>query len=261
MQYLHANNKFSDSFSGSFLFINNQFQEELDGAPIEGTISRQTTGIYGKYKSGKFGLDFSGYYQFGEIQQGNAINDVNGWDAAINATYKVGSTLLGVGVEAISGDDADTAGENEAFFPLFGTNHKFNGFQDFFFVGRHANNAGLLDINAKAVFKLAPKAKLLVHAHAFNGLTEAGNGDDYYGTSVDLVFSQKINKYASVKVGYSQSFLEDDFADARSNFGRDADAIAANPFEADDIQNWGWVMLIVKPNLFKWKKEKENEVK
>ena len=93
------------------------------------------------------------------------------------------------------------------------------------------------------------KSKLLVHAHAFNGLTEAGQGDDYYGTSVDLVYSQKINKFSSVKVGYSQSFLDDDFADARAGG------------EADDIQNWGWVMLIVKPNLFKWKKEKENEVK
>ena len=249
LQYLHLNNKFSDSFSGSFLFVNNQFQDvtvDADGDTIgDGTNSRQLTGIHGKYKKGKFKLDFSGYYQFGEI--GSAGTNVSAWDAAINATYKVGSTVIGAGVEALSGNDADTA-QNEAFFPLFGTNHKFNGYQDFFFVGRHANNAGLLDVNAKAIFKLAPKAKFLAHAHLFKGLTEVGQGDDIYGTSIDLVYIQPINKWANIKVGYSQSFFDDDFADERAVSG-----------DADDIQNWGWVQLTIKPNLFKWKKPAETK--
>ncbi len=255
LQYLHLNNKFSDSFSGSFLFTSNQFQDVIvegvsDGS---GNSSRQTTGIHGKYKQGKFGLDFSGYYQFGEIQNGTSgvTSDISAWNAAVNATYKVGTTVLGLGAEALSGNDSDTV-QQDAFFPLFGTNHKFNGYQDFFFVGRHANNGGLLDINAKAIFKLAPKSKLITAAHLFSGLEDAPtNGvlvdSGYYGTAVDLVFVQKINKYSNIKVGYSQTFFDDDFADARANG------------DADDIQNWGWVQLTIKPNLFKWKKPAETK--
>ena len=250
MQYLHLNNKFSDAFSGSFLFMNNAFETVAGGVATSTTFSKQTTGVYGKYKKDAIGFDASFYYQFGEA---NETTDLSGYQAAFNFTYKPGATLFGAGIEILSGNDTDSTDENEAFFPLFGTNHKFNGFQDFFYVGRHANNGGLMDINAKAMFKLGEKSKLLTKVHMFSGMEDgAANGlaydAGYYGTSVDLVYIQKITPYANLKVGYSQSFLDGDFADARAGG------------EADDLQNWGWMMLTVKPNLFKWKKE-EKEVK
>ena len=252
MQYAHLNNKFSDKFSGSFLFINNQFSDLIDG---EGFISRQTTGVYGKYKEGKFGMDFSGYYQFGEFVEGT---DISAYDAAVNLTYKPGKTLFGLGVEVLSGNDTSTD-EQEAFFPLYGTNHKFNGFQDFFYVGRHANNGGLVDVNAKAVIKTGEKSKLLAKAHYFSTagsddytfvhpVSQATTGETYtgyLGTELDLVYIQKINAYSNIKIGYSQSFLDGDFADAR--------ALGT----AADTQNWGWVMLTIKPNLFKYTKTAE----
>ena len=142
----------------------------------------------------------------------------------------------------MSGDDADSVGENEAFFPLFGTNHKFNGFQDFFYVGRHANNVGLIDLNAKAVFKTGPKSKVLTKLHYFSGASET----DYLGTSLDVVYTQGITPYANIKLGFSNTLLDDDFADAR---------VRSSTEEASSIQSWGWIMLTVKPNLFKWKKE------
>ncbi len=297
MQFLHINKKFSDKFSGSFLFMSNQFQdsattvvspavEAVDAIPavtttitddanvpqeiivteaveaveasdavtstssVPGVSSRQTTGIYGKYKDGKFGLDFSGYYQFGEI--GSAGTKVNAFDIAANATYKTGTTLLGLGFEILSGNDLDS-NDQEAFFPLFGTNHKFNGYQDFFFVGRHANAEGLIDLNAKAVFKTGEKSKLVTKLHYFSTAAEGAVYDGYIGTSVDLVYIQKINSYANVKVGYSQSFLNSDFADARASRGSNV------ALEADSVQNWGWVMLTINPNLFKWKKPVETK--
>lgn len=286
MQFLHLNKKFSDAFSGSFLFMSNQFQDSqttvtpaveavpavtttitddngipqtvtiTDAIPasdrstttvsVPGTNSRQTTGIFGKYKEGKFGLDFSGYYQFGEIEIGSAGTKISAYDVAANATYKAGSTLLGLGVEVLSGNDLDSD-DQEAFFPLFGTNHKFNGYQDFFYVGRHANAEGLVDINAKAVFKTGAKSKLVTALHYFSTAEDGANYDGYIGTAVDLVFVQKINAYSNVKVGYSQSFLDDDFADARAGG------------EADSVQNFGWVMLTIKPNIFKWKKPAETK--
>ncbi len=245
MQYLHVNNKFSDNFSGSFLFINNTFQdvgsESVAGVDTAGLNSRQTTGVYGDYKQGKFGLTGSAYYQFGEV----GSNELSAFQASLNGTYKVGETLklIGLGAEILSGDDNGTDdGEIDSFFPLFGTNHKFNGYQDFFFVGRHANTVGLIDVNAKAVFKTGKSSSFIPAIHYFSAAKTPSGVDSYLGTAIDLVFKQKINSYANVIVGYSQSFLDSDFADGRAGG------------EADDIQNWGWVMLTIKPNLFKWKK-------
>ena len=239
MQYLQLNGKIAEGFTGSFLFMNNTFETVVDGAATETTFSKQTTGVYGKYKKEALGIEGSFYYQFGEA---NEATDLSAYQALLNVTYKTGSTLLGIGGEILSGDDADSVGENEAFFPLFGTNHKFNGFQDFFYVGRHANNVGLIDLNAKAVFKTGPKSKVLTKLHYFSGASET----DYLGTSLDVVYTQGITPYAIIKLGFSNSLLDDDFADARvRNSGE----------EASSIQSWGWIMLTVKPNLFKWKKE------
>lgn len=254
MQYLHASKKW-DNFKGSFLFVNNGFQNygpSVAGDVTPGTTQRQTTGIYGNYAKDKFGLEFSSYYQFGEFRTPTEVTlDVSGFQASIFGSYKPGAgalKLIGLGAEILSGNDnnAPSNGQTKAFFPLFGTNHKFNGFQDFFYVGRHANNVGLIDVNAKAVLKTGAKSKLVGFIHYFSAAAETpDNFDSYLGTSVDLVFIQGINKYANFKIGYSQSFLADDFANSRA---------AGNP---SDTQNWGWAMLTVNPNLFKWKKETE----
>lgn len=266
MQYVHVNKKW-DNFTGSFLFLNNAFQDAItttpdaDGNPViddvtPGTTQRQMTGVYGNYAKDKFGLTFSTYYQFGEF----GANDISAYQANIFASYKPSASafkLLGAGVEILSGNDERTIddGTNNAFFPLFGTNHKFNGLQDFFYVGRFANNVGLIDINAKAVLKTGATSKLVGMLHYFNAAADLPNdGDGYLGTAIDLVFVKKINSYANLKIGYSQSFLSDDFL-ALPKGG----ATFADPNDAADVQNWGWVMLTVNPNLFKWKKPVETK--
>jgi len=246
MQFAHLSGKLSEGWNGSFLFMNNTFETVAGGAATQTTFSKQTAGVFSKYKGDGYGLTGSFYYQFGEF---NEAVDIDAIQASLAVNFKAGSTPITIGGEYLSGNDPDTP-EQEAFFPLFGTNHKFNGFQDFFYVGRHANRNGLIDLNAKAVFKLSEKAKLLTKAHYFSTATEKlANApyEGYLGTSIDLVYIRKITSYANVKVGYSQSFLDSEFADARAGG------------EADDVQNWGWVMLTVKPNLFKWKKPAETK--
>ena len=49
------------------------------------------------------------------------------------------------------------ASENKAFTPFYGTNHKFNGFMDYFHVGNHANSVGLIDIYTKVKTKLGER--------------------------------------------------------------------------------------------------------
>ncbi len=242
--FVHLNNKFNDNFSGSFLFLGNSFQDAIDpndGTP--GTTDRYTSGVHLKYKKGAFGASVNGYYQFGSFRSDDV--DAKGFLAGIDLTYKPGKTLFGLGYEYISGDDPDTADEFEGFFPLFGTNHKFNGFMDFFYVGNHALANGLQDINAKVVFKTGAKSTLLVKAHQFLAAQDNPNLADTFGTEIDLVFKTPIVKGATLLVGYSQAFLDDDFLAQRG----------VTPGTESDFQAWGWTMLVIKPNLFKWKKE------
>jgi hypothetical protein len=51
-------------------------------------------------------------------------------------------------VEYLYGKDMnDTSSDVKSFNSLYGTNHKFNGWVDYFYVGNHAESIGLVDIN------------------------------------------------------------------------------------------------------------------
>ena len=248
--FLHLNNKFSDSFTGSFLFLGNSFQNGAglaSGDETPGFNNRYTSGVHLKYKKSGFSASANGYYQFGEIFNplAGGIQDVSGYLASLDLTYKPGKTLFGLGYEYISGDDRSSEGDFEGFFPLFGTNHKFNGFMDYFYVGNHAFANGLQDINAKVVLKTGTKSTLMIKAHQFLGAEDVAGLADNFGTEIDLVFKTPVVKGATLIVGYSQAFLDDDFLANRR----------VTPGTESDIQAWAWTMLVIKPNLFKWKKE------
>ena len=150
---------------------------------------------------------------------------------------------LGAGVEVISGNDAD-AGETGAFFPLYGTNHKFNGFMDYFYVGNHANSVGLLDVHISANFKLNETSSLLVKALNFSGEQELASGEKSLGTEVDLVFSKKFKGYG-LALGYSQLFASEGMYELK---GTTKDAAASS-------QNWAWAMVTIKPKFLNTAKE------
>jgi len=236
MQMLHLSKKW-DKFSGSLLVMNNGFQEyEDDGVTADGTSSLQTIGTHLKYKAGKFGLAANAYLQTGQ-RQGEV--DIKGAHLlSLDLTHKTSSKVtLGAGLEIISGNDGD-AGETGAFFPLYGTNHKFNGFMDYFYVGNHANSIGLVDIHASANFKLGKKSSLLVKALNFSGEQELASGEKSLGTEIDLVFKQQFKGYALV-LGYSQMFASDGMYELK---GITEDLAAGS-------QNWAWAMLVIKPKF------------
>ncbi|WFO15117.1 hypothetical protein M601_014730 [Cellulophaga baltica 4] len=155
-------------------------------------------------------------------------------DASLKASDKV---TLGAGVEIISGNDGD-AGETGAFFPLYGTNHKFNGFMDYFYVGNHANSIGLLDVHVSAKFQLNETSSLMVKALNFSGEQELASGEKSLGTEIDLVFAKKFKGYG-LAIGYSQMFASDGMYELK---GITEDAAAGG-------QNWAWVMLTIKPKF------------
>lgn len=245
MQYLYLKQKW-DSFSGSLLLLNNGFQNftaEGDAQVADGVSNLQTLGTHLNYSSGKFGAALNAFLQTGERQ--NEVKVSGAYLLGLDLTYKASNKIgLGIGTEIISGNKADTTGETEAFFPLYGTNHKFNGFMDYFYVGNHANSVGLFDLHASANFKLGEKSSLLFKILKFNGEQDLSSGESNLGTEIDLVYSQAFNGYA-LKIGYSQMFAASGMYELK---GVTEDVAASN-------QNWIWAMLVIKPKFINTAKE------
>lgn len=237
MQMLYLKQKW-ESFGASVILMNNGFQNFDDQDNADGLSNLQTFGTHLTFDKGSFGLAANAFFQTGE-RQGEL--DVKGaYLLGLDATYKASSVIgLGAGIEIISGNDGQTAGETGAFFPLYGTNHKFNGFMDYFYVGNHANSIGMFDIHVSANIKLGEKSSLLAKVLNFSGEQDLPSGENALGTEVDLVFSQGFNGYA-LKIGYSHMFPADGMYELKGV----AEDVAAS------TQNWAWAMLIIKPKFF-----------
>ncbi|MDX1545214.1 MAG: hypothetical protein R3214_14870, partial [Christiangramia sp.] len=236
MQYAYLNKQW-DAFAASLLLLNNGFQEfEEDGTTPDGLSNLQTFGTHLKYGKGKFSAAANLFFQTGE-RQGEV--DVKGaYLASLDLNLKASEkTTFGVGAEIISGNDGET-GETGAFFPLYGTNHKFNGFMDYFYVGNHANSVGLIDVHASANFAFKNNSGLLIKVLNFSGEQELPSGERSLGTEVDIVYSKNFNGYA-LKAGYSQMFASDGMYELKGV--PEADAASS--------QNWAWVMLVLKPKF------------
>ncbi|MGQ3677947.1 alginate export family protein [Tenacibaculum discolor] len=230
MQYAWLHKDWSN-FSGSFLFLNNGMQSP------NGLKYSQTIGTHLTAKKDKFTIAASLYYQFG-----NDVldRDLNAYLLGLEAMFKASEKAkIGLGVELQSGNDYNTpADENNAFTPFYGTNHKFNGFMDYFYVGNHINSVGLLDLYAKANFKLNSKSGLTAFVHNFSAAADINNSvSNQLGTEVDIVYGYKFTKDIGFKAGYSHLFPSEGMEVLKGN-------------SDGNTNNWAWVMVTIKPTLF-----------
>jgi len=238
MQYAYLKKSWENSTS-SLLFLNAGFQDFTGDANdiADGVSYRQTLGSYFRFPVERVNIAGSAYYQFGKA---NATTDLAGYQVALEATYNANKVNYGLGVELLSGTDQEGDSKNKSFFPLYGTNHKFNGFMDYFYVGNHANSVGLNDLYAKAVITTGEKSNLLIKGHYFSANADlAADADTYLGTEIDLVYTQKLMPFVKLNVGYSQMFASDSMSLIKGG--------SAN----DTTNNWGWVQLTINPTLFK----------
>ena len=235
IQYLWLNKKYEKG-NTSFLFLNNGIQ-----APDSVVNFSQTAGIYSKDDFGTVDLSAELYYQFGKTGNGA---DLSGLMAALFINFDLGKTNLGIGGDYLTGTDPGSA-ESSSFTPLYGTNHKFYGLMDYFYVGNPSGDVGLIDVYLNAKFGLSDKSALNIALHRFNSqvdLTEQFAAEsNTLGTEIDLVYNLNIDKAVNLKIGYSQMF-----ADSNMELIKTGDSNATN--------NWAWAMLTIKPKLFESKK-------
>ncbi len=243
MQFAWLHNDWNN-LKASFLLLNNgvQFIDANNNLNNETRYS-QTIGTHLKYKADKLGIASNLYYQFGNDK---GDNDLSAYLLSLEADYSISPKWkASLGGELLSGNDngGPSNGTNNAFTPFYGTNHKFNGLMDYFYVGNHANNVGLVDLYLGSVFKLSAKSSLNARFHSFSAAADiASTNSKKLGEELDLVFNYNFSKDINIKAGYSVLFASEGMEVLKNN--------------TDDNGNyWGWAMVTIKPSLFTSKKE------
>lgn len=247
MQFLWYHKELPKASLSGLLF-NNGIQAR-DAAGKAKTYFSQTAGFYGKFKLSKSLLETEVYYQFGKDGAGKDISAYFlGAGLTSPLSKKVSTTL---GLDYVSGTEL-AASNNNSFTPLYGTNHKFYGFMDYFYVGNPAaqmgKETGVFNPYLKFKFGLSPKTSLLAHVHEFlspvklyqNPELQEGNVTSALGTEIDLVLNVNVSQEVNLKLGYSQLFATESMALIKGG----------NP---DNLQNWAWAMFTFQPTLFRSK--------
>jgi len=134
----------------------------------------------------------------------------------IDVSANINGLLAGVNYEVLSG----AKGSDTTFTPTLGTNHKFNGWADVFYVASNPSG-GLKDANIHLGYKAKGFGKFVVFYHDFKADTDmaatSGNTDDL-GSEIDAVYVNKISavknlkglvKYAQYSAGKATGYTND----------------------------------------------------
>jgi hypothetical protein len=97
--------------------------------------------------------------------------------------------LAGINYEVLSGTNGSDG--KTAFNPTLGTNHKFNGWADVFYVAG-VPSCGLKDANVRLGYTAAGLGKLIAFYHDFKADTTTGTNSDDLGSEIDIAYSNKI---------------------------------------------------------------------
>lgn len=251
-QYLWAN-KIVGKANFSFLFLNNGTQfikvNTTDGSTDTTTLFSQTAGLRGAYKNDKLGIIGYAYYQMGKDM---ANKDLSAYDVSIEASYNVTQDFFAtLGGEILSGtSQTDTANkDNNSFTPFYGTNHRFNGYMDYFYVGNHVNSVGLIDAYLKLNYTYK-SVMLGLNTHMFSSAAEIKDKKtttaivampSSLGTEIDFTLGYKITDEVALQCGYSQMLGTNSMVMIKG--GR-----------TSEISNWAYAMIIIKPGKVKWPK-------
>jgi len=251
-QMLWINKKWNNWTMG-FLLWNNGLQADSSIVHREKVNYTTTLGIpICQYKLKNFALQGFFYYQLGrdiknkELAAIDASAELN-YNKKLNAekNNKIG---LSIGFEYLSGtSQTDTANhKNQSFNPLYGTNHRHNGYMDYFYVGgRHINSVGLIDAYFNLKYDLNAKVFLGGSLHYFSAaqdlkdpqLSAYQDADPYLGTEIDLSAGYRFSESVSFQAGYSQLFAANSLA------------LLRNTSTEANTQNWAYLAILFRPGM------------
>lgn len=247
LNYAWLNQKFDSSrVSLSYYLIS-------DGIPnkdsIPTTFFRVTTGPRVELKYKHVSANASFYVQSGKTINNNKIL---AFMATVYAEYTSPKINVGLGYDYLSGNNASKTSDKKykAFHTLYPTNHKFYGHMDYFLdIPTDTKSGGLQDAYLRINYKPKPKGMLGADAHYFflaNKVAKSGSTTEYLklplGFEMDIYGSYKPLDFLTINAGYS-------FMLASSSM----EAIKGG--DRKHYNGWSYVMLTLKPTLFKHERE------
>jgi hypothetical protein len=219
---------------------------------------RTTTGLYSRWNLQKWlKVDLSGFYQFGNelrtrrnLSAGMIALLVNtrlskGWDVSLGYDFLSGNDVN-------NATDATPSGNSHYFNPVFGTNHKFYGFMDYFYVGVGHNRSGLQDLYGRIRYTFSPKLNAFVDVHRFaatgnvsgrpltSGVSNILNS--YTGTEADFIVNYLPLPYCKLQFGYSFLVPTETMAWVKKP---NANAPVSNAYTR--VQQWAYLMVTFQP--------------
>lgn len=252
-QYIWAN-KMIGKMNFSFLGLNNGYSytkvDPVTAKKDSITVYSQTLGLRGEYKAEKLGVMGYCYYQTG---RDNSNKILDAFDASLEASYKpIKGLQVSLGGEILTGTSQMAATKiNRSFNPFFGTNHRFNGYMDYFYVGNHLNTVGLIDGYLRVHYTYK-KLMLGINGHYFDAATNIKDtrittsttklASNHLGGEADFTLSYNVSENVAIQGGYSRFF------------GATGLQLLRGVSSLKPNSDWGYVMIIIRPGAVKWPK-------
>jgi len=192
-----------------------------------------TAGTHLKAKYSNFNAALNYYLQ----KQDDEVTNVDASLVGLDLKYNLKDFTFGLGYEQQSGNSAvEDNAENNAFTPLFGTNHKFNGHMDYFYVGNHLGSVGLKDLYASTAYKY--KAfKLNATYHMFSAAEDITSElDSKLGDELDLSLAYNHSTDVTIKLGHSFMSPTESLVHLKGG-------------DVNSSNHWSWLMFIIKPKF------------
>jgi len=246
MQFIHYRGKFN-KLGVSLLELYNGVAYDSDtSANVDEKIAWSLTiGPRFSYNADKVTANFAFYYQGGK--NGNNTDLAATYFAADIKLKLINNFSFGLGGEFLSGTNTKDKGngKDNSFTPFYGTNHKFNGWMDYFYVGNHGGNVGLTDIYLPINYTLNKWNFALIPHYFMSAATVSEKQTDgswkdfsnYLGTEIDFSITYKMNKAVMLQAGYSQMLATNTMQVLKGG-------------NYNNSNNWAWVMITFKPTFF-----------
>ena len=236
----------------SLLFVNMGLEDNMVYIGEEPkTCFQQLAGTFLSWNPKHFGLEASYYHQWGKSNGGIPLN---AWMASAKAMATPSEHWsFRAGYDYLSGEeDFPIPGEGDiglvrheivrGFNSLYGSNHKFYGAMDFFYVSTYVNGftPGLQNLYAGVSWTPVKPLSADAAYHFFSTAVPVQDANQALGHEVELQLTWTIIPSVSLSAGYS--FMQ----------GTETMSILKRSTHNNRL-HWGWLMLNVTPTFFKGK--------
>lgn len=225
----------------SLLGVQEGFQEGTTAALLKNLYHRNTMGGTLELKNDSIPLSFlmTAYAQSGKS---NASTDLKAYLLALKVNNKFSNSFsLSIGADYLSGTSPETAGtQNHTFNKLYGVNHLFNGFMEYWAT---LPKGGLIDYLAAVSYPGKSKLSADLTFHHFllakQMLVDKLEVRNNIGSELDLVFNYKLTKEATVQLGYC------------SYFTTDGTRALKKAMQDSHFPQYAYLMFSIKPQFYK----------